>query len=415
MAKQLARKGWHVVLACRSKERGEVALEQVRAAVGPNARVELMQLDTGDPESVRDFARQYRFKGKPLHLLINNAGVMLNDFKISAWGVEQTFSVNYLGPFLLTTLLLPSLRQAASKEFPTRVVNVGSESVRFAPNGGVVFNVSQINDPEFYDTMADKWMWYGHSKLALSLFTKELNMRLFGEDIYINCCHPGLVKSDLFREAGQCFPPFFGWAGNILSSAAEKWRRDVPNGALTPLYLATSPDVIKAELRGEYVVPCDGWLVPDWLNFALNVAMTPLGVYLPPGLRLEPWSTGSTVVPVIAEEPVEANDFRLAGRLWEFSCLLSEGGGDMSLGREKPLLTKLGTAFVGAASLALTVANLATPTNMSNSPDNDQILDLRMPLVGNLMKQGIDDDDDEEPSSEWEEKPRMNLDRIGGF
>lgn len=70
---------------------------------------------------------------------------------------------------------------------------------------------------------------------------------------------------------------------------------------------------------------------------------------------------------------------------------------------------------MGAASLALTVANLATPTNMSNSPDNDQILDLRMPLVGNLMKQGIDDDDDEEPSSEWEEKPRMNLDRIGGF
>ncbi|NXS62989.1 RDH13 dehydrogenase, partial [Brachypteracias leptosomus] len=105
VALELARRNARTILACRSPERGRAALQEIRAATG-NRAVELRLLDTGSLRSVRDFARDVLREEPRLDLLVNNAGVTGLPFSITSEGLEQTFTTNYLGPFLLTNLLL---------------------------------------------------------------------------------------------------------------------------------------------------------------------------------------------------------------------------------------------------------------------------------------------------------------------
>eukprot|EP00960_Hanusia_phi_P055543 762997-Hanusia_phi.AAC.9 len=153
MSRILAAKGWHVILACRSRERGISAVNEIISDIGSHARIEFMELDLSSLESVCNFARKYSMKMKPLNLLINNAGIMLAPHSMTEDGIEQTFQVNFVGPYLLTNLLLPKIRGSTSAEFPSRIVNVGSVALRWAPRQGVILNMTTINDPANYERL----------------------------------------------------------------------------------------------------------------------------------------------------------------------------------------------------------------------------------------------------------------------
>lgn len=160
-ARELARRGAHVVLACRSRERGQEAVERLRAEA-PDARTELRMLDLADLSSVRSFAADWSHDR--LDLLVNNAGVAMVPFSRTADGFESQFGINHLGTFALTGLLMPHLLAAADP----RVVTVSSEGQRFAR-----FDLTNLNAEHRYRTA----FAYVQSKRANLYFATELQRR----------------------------------------------------------------------------------------------------------------------------------------------------------------------------------------------------------------------------------------------
>ncbi len=216
-ATTLARRGADVFIACRSRAAGEAALGRIRAAGG---HAQLLSLDLGDLESVRACAADFNARGKPLHVLINNAGVA-GTKGLSKSGFETTFGVNHVGPFLLTQQLLPRLREADQ----ARVVTVASKAH---------YNAKRID----WDALrrptrgAFGLAEYEVSKLANVLFSAELARRLAGTRITTYALHPGVIASDVWRSVPQPF--------RALITLPMK---NVEQGAANSIYLASSPDV----------------------------------------------------------------------------------------------------------------------------------------------------------------------------
>ncbi|HEX9341792.1 MAG TPA: SDR family oxidoreductase [Thermoplasmata archaeon] len=223
----LAHLGGTVVLACRDSTRGDLARLDIVRQTG-NPHVALMLLDLSSQTSTRGFADEFQHTYPRLDALVNNAGVFRRERRTTVDGLEETFSVNYLGGFLLTHLLLEHLKASA----PSRIVNVSSS----AHNGGRI---------DFDDLQGERkyggWRAYNQSKLAQVLFTYELARRLDGTGVTVNACHPGVIRTNLGRDDWpwivNLFRPFF--------NSAER-------GAETPIYLATSPEV--ADVTGNYFV-----------------------------------------------------------------------------------------------------------------------------------------------------------------
>lgn len=222
-ALQLARHGAAVVLGCRSAERGQAAVDRIKAAA-PDAALVLGALDLADLSSVRAFAA--RHGDAPLDVLVNNAGVMALPRRSTADGFEMQFGTNHLGHFALTGLLLPALRAAASP----RVVTVTSA---FAWSGRLRFDDLQG------ERRYRKWAAYSQAKLANLIFAKELDRRF--PELTSVAAHPGYAATNLQQTGpkmqGNTFMEKATGIGNTLmaQSAAE--------GALPSLYAATSPDV----------------------------------------------------------------------------------------------------------------------------------------------------------------------------
>jgi len=216
----LARMGATVIIVSRDKERGEVALADIIAKSG-NRNLELMLADMSSQDSVRQLASDFKARYKMLHLLVNNAGVYLTRRITTVDGLESTFAINHLGPFLLTSLLLDLLKASA----PSRIVNISSD----AHNGAKV---------DFEDLQGEKkfsgWRAYGQSKLAMILFTHELAKKLDGTGVTVNSAHPGVVRTNFANNNGlvtfgfRLMRPFF-----ISPKSAAK----------RILYVATSPDL----------------------------------------------------------------------------------------------------------------------------------------------------------------------------
>jgi len=202
-----------------------------------------MQVELGSLKSVLHFVDEYKEKGYPLHLLINNAGVMACPYRLSEDNIELQFATNHLGHFLLTTRLLEVIEKSA----PSRIVNLSSLAHSFAPKTGVRFD--QINDEQVYDP----WTNYGQSKLCNILFSNELNRRL-GDDkqVYVNSVHPGYVNTELQRNMKEIYGSVIGAIGSAVSGVVAK---SPANGSLTTLYVATSPDIEANNIRGQYFVP----------------------------------------------------------------------------------------------------------------------------------------------------------------
>jgi NAD(P)-dependent dehydrogenase (short-subunit alcohol dehydrogenase family) len=184
-AKGLARLGARVVLACRDEAKGTV-LRNEMVANGGRPAVEVEKIDLADPVSIRAFAARFQETHNRLDVLINNAGILAFHRSTTPGGIESQFSVNVLGPFLLTNLLLPLLKTSA----PSRIINVGSATHY---SGRVAFDNLQ-GEREYRFIRA-----YSNSKLEILLLTYEFARRLEGSGVTANCVHPGGIRTGLYN------------------------------------------------------------------------------------------------------------------------------------------------------------------------------------------------------------------------
>jgi retinol dehydrogenase 12 len=218
-ARALAKKGIETILASRSREKTEVVLDLIRSET-PGAKVEFLELDLASLDSVRTAARTFLDSGRPLQLLINNAGLAGKRGQTKE-GFELAFGTNHLGHFLFTMLLLDRIKESA----PARIVNVSSashyqaRSIDFEALRQRTRNVTGL--PE-----------YAVSKLANVLFTKELARRLEGSGVTVYALHPGGVASDAWRE----LPAPFRQLIKLFLISEEQ-------GAVTTVHCATAENV----------------------------------------------------------------------------------------------------------------------------------------------------------------------------
>jgi NAD(P)-dependent dehydrogenase (short-subunit alcohol dehydrogenase family) len=229
-ARELARKGAHVVLAGRNPTRCADAVRHVREQTGSRT-VESLVADLSSRQQVRDLVRQFRERHSRLDVLVNNAGGISFTRRETVDGLEMTFAVNHLAYFLLTLSLLDLLRAGA----PARVVNVASAAHRRA-----VLDFDDLMGKRHYGG----WRAYCRSKLANLLFNSELARRLEGSGVTANALHPGWVATN-FGGGG-------GWRGWLLRSVAGCFALGPEEGARTVVYLASAPEV--AGVSGGYFV-----------------------------------------------------------------------------------------------------------------------------------------------------------------
>ena len=228
----LARAGARVVLVCRSRIKGELALAEIRQETG-SSDLDLLIADMSSLSSVRALAAQIEQRCPRVDVLINNAGAALTARSLSADGIEMTVAGNYLGPALLTLLLLDRLKASA----PSRIVNVSSEAHRSAR---VDFSDLQYERHKYRGINA-----YGQSKLLMNAFTFELARRLEGTGVTVNCLHPGVVASNIWA-------PDMPAVLKIIVALMKPFMLDAKRGAQVSLYVATSPDL--AGVSGKYFV-----------------------------------------------------------------------------------------------------------------------------------------------------------------
>ena len=201
-----------------------------------------MQLDLGSLSSIRRFAEEFKSKGLPLHILINNAGLMNTPKGTTVDGFETQFGTNHLGHFLLTNLLLDTMKSSA----PAKIINLSSVAYKFGIQTSIYKPNTIPAKMNWDDLMLDNhykgFTAYSQSKLANILFTKELARRLEGTDITVNAVHPGFVTTEIGRHtAGLFLLKPFGW---LISRTPDE-------GAKTTLWVA-----LEAEGTGEYYSNC---------------------------------------------------------------------------------------------------------------------------------------------------------------
>lgn len=220
---ELAKRGYHVVMACRDENRGQRALEEARKQSGSQA-IELMRLDLGSLAQIRSFAEDFLSTYKILDVLINNAGVMTFKRETTSDGFERMMGINHLGPFLLTNLLLDPLKRANQG----RIVNVSSVSHKKA--------ALDLNDPHREKSFSFMEA-YGQSKLANLLFALELSERLKETRVTVNSLHPGTVSTNIGVDRNGGF-----WA-KTAQNLMKPFVLSPLQGAGTAIYLADSPEV----------------------------------------------------------------------------------------------------------------------------------------------------------------------------
>lgn len=231
MVEALAARGASVVLASRSKERTEPVLDGIRRS-HPGANAEFLEIDVSDLASVRTAAGRFLATGRPIDVLVNNAGIA-GTRALSRDGFDLTYATNHIGPFLLTNLLLPRLRAAPEG----RIVNVSS----VAHMG--VKRLDWAGLERRAEPKRSGFPDYAVTKLMNVLHAKELARRLAGTRVTTSALHPGAVASNIWRAVPQ---PFQWLLKQFLLSNEE--------GAQTPLYCATAPEL--ATVTGRYYDKC---------------------------------------------------------------------------------------------------------------------------------------------------------------
>lgn len=225
----LANMGATVVMVSRNTEKGEALKKEIGQQTG-NTALDFLQVDLSSQESIRQLVATFKQRYQHLHVLINNAGLFSARRQETVDGIETTLAVNYLAPFLLTNLLLDTLKASA----PARIVTVASEA-----QGMGLLNLDDLQMSKRYRMFGA----YAQSKLAEILFTYELARRLEGTGVTANALHPGFVNTNIGQDSSN---PFMRILTRIIFS-----RGITPEeGAKTSLYLASSPDI--AGVTGKY-------------------------------------------------------------------------------------------------------------------------------------------------------------------
>jgi NAD(P)-dependent dehydrogenase (short-subunit alcohol dehydrogenase family) len=233
-AVELARRGAHVVVVGRDAGRAEVARKDVAERSG-NPDAEILLADFASLDAVRGLAREFQERHPALHILVNNAGVVMTERELTVDGHETTLAVNHLAPFLLTHLLRAPLRAGEA-----RIVNVASDAHRFVSRFDFDDPMSErgFGFPGFLTGMRV----YGKSKLANLLFTSELARRTAGTGVTTNAVHPGGVATRLGTNNGVL--------GQVVPRLLGIFFKTPAQGAETSLHVATAPAL--ADTTGRY-------------------------------------------------------------------------------------------------------------------------------------------------------------------
>lgn len=230
-AKTLAARGAQVIVVGRNQLKTEDTVTKIRSETGSQS-VHYLLADFADLQQVRNLVLSFRNQYSRLDILINNAGAYFNIRRQTAYGVEMTFLVNHLAPFLLTNQLLDLIIMSPS----ARIINVSSGAHQY---GSMDF--SNLEFKRGYFGMKA----YARSKLANILFTYELARRLDGGTVTVNALHPGHTATDMWRTNFSVVGPLLKWFMGFFALTPEE-------GAQTSIYLASSPEV--EDVTGRYFV-----------------------------------------------------------------------------------------------------------------------------------------------------------------
>ena len=218
----LARMGAAVIMVCRSRERGETAQTEIAAASG-SQDLDLLIADLSSQGSIRKLAETLTSRYPRLHVLVNNAGAITPRRRLTVDGIETQFAVNHLAPFLLTNLLLDTLKESA----PARIVTVASQVHSKSP-----LDLADLrSDLDYTPSQV-----YRKTKLANILFTYELARRLEGTGIAANCLHPGVIATKLLDD-------YMGGSRDAGFGSGESFGDSPEQGADVVLHVATSPEI----------------------------------------------------------------------------------------------------------------------------------------------------------------------------
>lgn len=240
-ALEFASRGADLTLFCRNPEKAESLQQEIVAAGGGPAAV--ITMDMASLNSVRQAASEFMSTGRPLDVLLNNAGVVNTSRRETVDGFEETLAVNHFAPFVLTGMLLPALRQAPA----ARIVNVASHAHTFVKG----MNFDDMQAQHSFKTFRE----YGRSKLANMLFTRSLAARLQGQSITVNCLHPGAVATSLGTNNE-------GLLSRVLPALLKPFFRSPEQGAATSIYLCDSDEV--AQVSGAYFANCRQAKAKPW-------------------------------------------------------------------------------------------------------------------------------------------------------
>lgn len=228
----LAKMGAQVVMVCRNRAKGEAAQAEIKSKSGSSA-VDLLIADLSVQKSIRELAQTFKASYNRLDVLVNNAGLILGKRQVTADGYEQTFALNHLGYFLLTNLLLDTLKASA----PSRIVNVASQAERLGE-----LNFDNLMLEKRYSSIRA----YGMSKRANIVFSYELAKRLAGTGVTVNCAHPGNVRTNFGASMGGAMAAGIKRFGSLF----RMFMLSPEQGAQTIIWLASSPEV--EGITGQY-------------------------------------------------------------------------------------------------------------------------------------------------------------------
>lgn len=232
-ALRLAQLGASVVIVGRDRFRGEATREDIASQSG-NQQVHLLVADLSSQAAIRQLVLDFMARFASLHVLVNNAGIAPLKRSMTVDGIESTFAVNYLAPFLLTNLLLDAMKASA----PARIVNVAGDFHRKA-----TIRFDDLMLEKDYNNLSAN----NQAKLALILFTYELSRCLDGTEVTSNCLHPGAVATD-----GPLKDPELPAFSRLMYRLVRLFFATPEKGAETSVYLASSPEV--EGITGKYFI-----------------------------------------------------------------------------------------------------------------------------------------------------------------
>ena len=227
--KAVAQKGYHTIMACFCPKRAEAKCAKLIQETG-NPNIEIIGIDLASLATVRRFAEEIKNRFQRVDLLMNNAGTMETGYHYTVDGLERTISVNYVGPYLLSRLLLPLMGPGS------RIVNMAS----------CIYPLGRLNFPQFFERGMKGWWWrifpYFNSKLAITLFTLELAKRVKEQGITVNAADPGIVSTNIIRMQM--------WFDPITDLIFRPFIRTPRQGADTAIHLLLDED--KANQTGTF-------------------------------------------------------------------------------------------------------------------------------------------------------------------